>query len=80
MYLFKWRVIEGVWTDVGEANEKPSSTIHIWVFLDCPHRVQQVTFVICDKNIKCKMWSLVKHFAHFHLYTTPLSLKVTGLY
>ncbi len=40
-----------MWPDVVEADEKPSSAVHVWVLLDCSHRVQQVAFIICDKNV-----------------------------
>lgn len=45
-YLVEWGIIERMWSDVGEANEEARSAVYIWVLLNGPHWVQQVTFVI----------------------------------
>ena len=63
-YLVQRRVIERMWSDVGETNEQPCSTVHVGVLLDRPHRVQQLTFVICDENVIYEYCSaaFLKHF------------------
>lgn len=49
-HLVQWRVVQRIGSDVGEADDEASSTVHIGVVLYCSHRVQQVAFVIWDQS------------------------------
>lgn len=48
-----------MWPDVGKADGESSSAVNIWVLLDGSHRVEHVTFVICDENVKRVLLKLV---------------------
>lgn len=48
-HLVQWRVVERIGSDVGEADDEASSTVHIGVVFYCSHWIQQVAFVICDR-------------------------------
>lgn len=45
-HLFDWWIIQGVWSDVGKANQETSCAVNVWIFLHSAHRIQQITFII----------------------------------